>query len=405
MLETMRSFARARFEQRADAGAIDRRHCEHYLALAERTQPELERTGSPALVAELDHELENLRVAFAWALEHAPELALRLATATALYWHHSRLKSEAADWLAAALAQADESVSVTVRAAALQYYAINLARTSTIDQAERVARESLALRRSSNDLSGGARSASALAHVLMMAHRLQDAHRYARDALKLANAAQDRQARVWLLGTMAMTAPTVREALSIGEQACAAHREAGNQRELASLQTSLVYTALVHGEFSAADPLSIDALDAARAYGDPFVLALAHGNAGLAALLNGRTSAAQHAFVSQLRLGIGYGFGSEYEAFLFEAIDGLAAVAAAEGHDRAAATLSGAAHAATVEHHDPVLARRLDDRFFAPARARLGERAWHDAYSAGATLHPERAIDMALRTTRPRAVA
>jgi predicted ATPase/DNA-binding SARP family transcriptional activator len=404
MLETVRAFARARLEQRRDADALRRRHCEYYLALAERTQPELERTASPALVAELDRELDNMRAAFAWALGHAAELALRIASASAMYWHATRLKSEAAQWLASALALPEEAAPVSVRAAALQHYAINL-ETSSIEQAERAARESLELRRSLNDLSGCARSTWVLAHVLTNAYRPRDAYLHAGEALRLADAAGDRQARVWALATMALTAPTVREALRLGAQAADAYRTAGNLRELAGLQSSLAYTALIQGDHAAAEPLSREALDTARAYGDPFVLALAEGNAGLAALFSGATGAAQRAFVNELRLGIDYGFDSEYAGFLHEAIKGLAAIAAAYDDDRTVATLSGAADAATADRPDPAIARRLDELFFARAHARLGEQAWQEAYAAGAALDADQAIEIALASVRVRAVA
>jgi hypothetical protein len=52
------------------------------------------------------------------------------------------------------------------------------------------------------------------------------------------------------------------------------------------------------------------------------------------------------------------------------------------GLDRATSTLSGAPEAAPVKRHDRAVARRLDERFFVPARARLGEPAWHDASTA-----------------------
>jgi len=405
MLETVRAFARGRLDRRLDAEAVGRRHCEYFLALAERIQPELERTSSPVLVGELDREPDNMRAAFAWALGRAPELALRLASATAMYWFLSPRKSEAASWLAAALALPDDAVPVAVRAAALQYYAINLAKTSTIVHAERAARESLELRRSLHDVSGCARSASALAHVLLQANQDRDAYRYAGEAVRLADAADDWQARVWALGTMAKAAPTVRESRSIGERAAAELRAAGNQHELAGLQTSLVYSALIHGDHAAAEPLSREALDAARAYGDPYLLALAQGNAGLATLFCGRAGAAQRAFVGELRLGSPYGFDSDFGELLYEAITGLAAVAAAHGHDRTAATLSGAADAATKERNHPAIARDLDARFFAPARSRLGDQAWREAHAAGATLSPEEAIETALHSVRFHAVA
>jgi hypothetical protein len=88
-----------------------------------------------------------------------------------------------------------------------------------------------------------------------------------------------------------------------------------------------------------------------------------------------------------------YGFDSDDGGLLHEAITGLAAVAAAHGHDRTAATLSGAADAATMERAHPAIARDLEARFFAPARTRLGDQAWREAHAAGATLNRDEAID------------
>jgi hypothetical protein len=349
------------------------------------------------------HEVDNMRAAFAWAIQNEPEFALRLASATSMYWFLSGLSSESEGWLAAALALPQEAVPIAVRAAALQYYAVRLAKMSTVVHAETAARESLELRRSLHDSSGCARSASALAHVLLQGNQDQHAYRYAEEALRLADAAGDSQARAWALGTMAKAAPSVREACSIGERAAAEHRAAGNQRELAGLKTSLAYTALVHGDHAAAESLSLEALDAARAYGDPWLLALAQGNAGLATLLNRHTAPAQRAFLSQLRLARDHRF--DDPMLLFEALDGLAAVAAAHGHDRTAATLRGASAVATSEQHHPVIARRFDEQFFAPARARLGDQAWNDAYAAGATLDRDHAIETALQSVQLRAVA
>jgi predicted ATPase/DNA-binding SARP family transcriptional activator len=240
MLETVRAFARRRLEQDPNAESVARRHCEYYVEVAERTQPELELTSSQALVAELDRELDNLRAAFAWALAHAPVLALKLAAATQRYWFLSSVRSEAEEWLTAALALPAESVPVAVRAAALQHYGFVLAKQGTTEEAERAARESLELWRSLGNLTGCARSSAVLSHVLMWTDRTREAYDCAAEALRLADLAADQQARVWALDHMAMLAPTVSEALSLGEQASAAWRAVGNQRQFAALQTSLV---------------------------------------------------------------------------------------------------------------------------------------------------------------------
>ena len=47
----------------------------------------------------------------------------------------------------------------------------------------------------------------------------------------------------------------------------------------------------------------------------------------------------------------------------------------------------------------------FDEQFFAPARARLGDQAWNDAYAAGATLDRDHAIETALHSAQLRAVA
>jgi len=86
MLETVREFTRARFAELPNAGVVHRRHAEYYLALAERAAAEQRRRDALALVAELDHELNNMRAALTWSLEQpAPVPALRLATALRPY--------------------------------------------------------------------------------------------------------------------------------------------------------------------------------------------------------------------------------------------------------------------------------------------------------------------------------
>ena len=80
----------------------------------------------------------------------------------------------------------------------------------------------------------------------------------------------------------------------------------------------------------------------------------------------------------------------------YEAIDGLAGVAAARGEDELAATLLAAAEATGPERHSGELARQLEQRYFAPARIRLGEQAWRAASAAGAAMTLREAIDAAL---------
>src|SRR5215211_6579533 len=401
MLETVRAFARARLAQSPDADAVHRRHCEHYLARAAQARSELERSGSPALLADLDAELDNCRAALRWSSDNAPVLALRLASALTPYWYLRALKPEAAGWLNAALSRDVEGVPRSVRADALAALALNLVERGGASEAEVAVRESLELRRSEGDLGGCARSTSILSVVHRQANRTDEAYRCALEAERLALEAGDDQALVWARGEIAMTARTVTEALRVGELVAAAYRAAGNDRGFASLQTSLAYGALAHGDHATAQRLSLEALDAAGELGDPYLLALAHGNAGLTALFTAEPDRAERAFAEELRLMGRRG----YDNLLFEALNGLAAAAASQGRDRIAATLSGAADATSTMRHHPGVAGYMEERLFTPARIRIGEPSWQAAYADGATLDRDEAIETALQTVRLRVVA
>ena len=80
---------------------------------------------------------------------------------------------------------------------------------------------------------------------------------------------------------------------------------------------------------------------------------------------------------------------------LFELLAGVGALAAAAGDDEKAARLYGAARASSYDWHDPVIAERIEQRFFTPSRERLGAPAWEAAQAAGARLGPA-AVDAAL---------
>ena len=104
MLETVRRFSAERLNEAPDADAVHHRHLEHYLNFAETHAPELRRSGSPAVTSEVDRELDNVRIALAWALERSESaIALRLLTALRWYWDRRGLDREARRWLEAAL--------------------------------------------------------------------------------------------------------------------------------------------------------------------------------------------------------------------------------------------------------------------------------------------------------------
>jgi hypothetical protein len=159
--------------------------------------------------------------------------------------------------------------------------------------------------------------------------------------------------------------------------------------------------ALREDAYERSEQLQLEALDAALEVGDPITLTFVHGNAALAALLGGRHDAARTAFRDQLVTAHAHALAT----FYMEPLLGFAALAAADGNDQLAAVLNAASWALNDRPVYPAEApvyERVEQRFIAPARRRLGSEAWEEASSAGRSLTADAAIALALEPTPAR---
>jgi non-specific serine/threonine protein kinase len=120
MLETLREFA---WEQLAPAEreALERRHAEYYVALAEEIEPALFGSQQAMAFKQLEAEYDNLHAALAWS-ETAPEgleSGLRLSAALWWFWFIRAYLAEGWRWIDRALARAAEIGDTPPRAKAL----------------------------------------------------------------------------------------------------------------------------------------------------------------------------------------------------------------------------------------------------------------------------------------------
>lgn len=116
------------------------------------------------------------------------------------------------------------------------------------------------------------------------------------------------------------------------------------------------------------------------------------GNAGLAALFGGETTAAARAFTSALSLSRQLAMRG---APLCEALLGLAGVAAARDDGEHAPRLLGAASAHSSGEWPDAIATRLDETVFRELRLRRGA-SWDADVAAGAALSLDDAVAYAL---------
>jgi predicted ATPase/transcriptional regulator with XRE-family HTH domain len=106
MLETIREYALERLEQRGEVEAVRQWHAKYFLMLAEEAEPELAGPRQVAWLARLDRDLDNLRAALGWSIEHHEiETALRLAGALTWFWFTRSYWNEGRRWFETTLAR------------------------------------------------------------------------------------------------------------------------------------------------------------------------------------------------------------------------------------------------------------------------------------------------------------
>jgi predicted ATPase/DNA-binding SARP family transcriptional activator len=400
MLQTVHEYAREQLDAEPYASRARERHCRHYLALAERAEPELLTRTEPAWLPRLDAEDDNFRAALDWSLAREPELALRLAGRLDLFWGIRNRFAEGLEWIEAALEAAGDDAPVGDRARARRAQVFLLGQggalydwRGSMQTARAAADDALALSRQADEPGGIAEALLLLADFDVTEGLPQRRRRaLADEALLLAREAGDERLVAYALKERALAIPPEHGAAE-RDEAVAMLRKIGSTRQLMWLYSDTAYNAIKRGREDLARPMLESALPLARELGDASELAFVHGNMGLEALFANDLDRARTAFDEQLRLCL--------EHVLWVAAEGMAGLAAIEarsGDTERAARLLGAASAVGPWGGDADVAARLERQFFAPARAQHGTRRWNDAHAVGAQMSFDEAIAFAVNS-------
>jgi hypothetical protein len=217
----------------------------------------------------------------------------------------------------------------------------------------------------------------------------------AAEALERARALGDDELVGAAMAHVAGGTPRAEDAAALVREAAVHLRNAGAYEIASAVLSTVGLGALANKAYDIATELQYEALDAALLAGDAYALAAVHGNLALAALLGGRPDAAAKAFRDELLTAEAHHYGNYY----FEGLLGMAALAAAHGHDPRAATLEAAATSLLdrpiYEAERPIY-DEITERFIVPARERLGPEAWAAAAAAGRALSVNEALALAL---------
>jgi predicted ATPase/DNA-binding NarL/FixJ family response regulator len=397
-LETLREYATEKLHEAGEEATLRERHCDWFVALAERAEPELSGPHQEAWLDRLDHDRENLRAARRWAEARGDaETVVRLGAALWQFWWARADAAEAREWVDATLPLARSAAPVPARARALHGAGALAMRLGDHAASRTLLEEATSVARRLGDR-------RTLAHVLGSLGRLEFFRgRYAEsrtvldECLAISRAVDDRGALIRALsrrGFVEYIEGRQESARALFGEGLALAREAGDHAEVGELLNNLGNAHHVEGDLDRAIGMYREALTVWRKVGDGNGLAWALNDLGHALALRGEPEAARDALREALTLARRMG-NRRRLAFTLGA---AAMLAAATGQAERAVRLGAAAEAA-VDAIGAVQARAMRELWAArvgSARRALGERAAAPAGGAGRALTLEQAVDEAL---------
>jgi non-specific serine/threonine protein kinase len=365
MLEPVRQYGLERLEAGGEAERVRGRHAEHYLALAERAEPELMGADQASWLKRLGIEHANLRAALSWALaprdaqqpEERAESGLRLAAALGRFWN-AYSPREGLGWLERALARGS-APPPSVRAKALNHAGWLAIYQGDYEKAVAMLEEGLA---SFKEL-GDKLSAAPL----------------------LAN-----------LGAAAVHRGDHRRVTTLRQEAEALRRELVDRPAIAHLLIFLGLAAVDEGDHDRAVARLEESLALNRELGDTLGIAMSFSTLGMTELSRGDRERAAPPLEEALRLLRDRGD----KVGIATSLLGLAGVALSRGRPARAARLWGASEALRETIGlplTPFVRSNYDyEGDLAAARSQLDERGFAAVWSEGRAMTPEQAIEYAL---------
>ncbi len=365
MLETIREYALEWLDASGEIDAIRHRHVAHFLTLVEAAEPHLSGRDQGAWLDRLGDEHHNLRAALSWAVDRGEaETGLRLAGALERFWDHRGHSAEGRRWLEALLSH-DQGASPGVRAKALRAVGVLTIEQGDYGPAEAFLDEALALHRETGDAYGTAFTLNALGSVAVYREEYGRAEASFHEALGLLRQVVDRDGIAAVLG-------------------------------------QLGYVALLRGEYGRAAVAFEESLELYREVGSELGAGKMLNLLGRALLERGERVHAESLFKEGLPLNRAAG----NKGYVAECLEGLAAIAVADGAVERAARLFGVAEALREAIGVPVHAVELphQQRYLAALAAHPGCTI-QEIWAAVRAMPLDQALAEALAEMQPSTVA
>ncbi len=432
MLETVREYGLECLRELGELEQIQRVHAMYYLSLVEQAEPQLKGRQQIRWLTLLEQELENLRAALGWLIEHGEaEPVLQFCGALWRFWYLRGYWSEGRRWLALALQMKPVEDQTALRAKALYgagelaYYQNDRAATPPLLE------ESIAIYRT---LGIKKELANALGALGIALHKLGEPSA-ARVLLEESEALCRTLDNKWELAnllcksaSLALFQEDLAQVTTRAQEALVLAQELGDKDLTATVLSTLAHIAAFQEDLKEIVALNRERLTLAQELGNKYLIAIALQNIGYYSALQGDLTQVESAYqglklarelgtkrlISVVLHTVGYvterqGKMKEAAIWYRQGLDlaqemgdetevgwhltGLASVAATTGQFYRAAHLFGAAaKRLDVMANMNSIERNDYEQTINKVRAQLDEEVFTSAWTAGQTMTPEQAL-------------
>lgn len=256
MLETVRMYAAEQLAHSDDAATIERRHVEHFLAVAEAAEPHFTRSDQTVWLACVERDLANIRAALAWCMRDGEraETGLRMVTALWWFWHLHGHRQEAQRWLEQGVA-ASTGRDSGVRAKALCLLGNEMRSQHDYVRATQLLDESLALYEALGLQHERADVLENLGYVAQWQAQYAEAAQRFHASLAVYRTLDSQSDVAWLLNTLGELARCQNDYAAARrwyEQSLPLHQASGSARGAAIVVHNLGYVALAEHDIAQA---------------------------------------------------------------------------------------------------------------------------------------------------------
>jgi predicted ATPase/class 3 adenylate cyclase len=438
LLETVRQYARDRLIESGESEAVQRRHRDYFLALAEEAKSQLAGADQRKWLKRLEAEYENLRAGLDWS-RRAKDSAesFRFCGALQVYWRMQSHYTEGREWCVRALETAggkerspacaetlhgagimagglgdyaasrtyhEESLAIRKEVGDRSGIAASLHELGIVgyyqgDYASSLAcqQESLVIRREIGDRSGIAYSLNGLGIVASAQGDYVSARAYHAESLTIRKEIGDRigiSVSLNNLGQVAYSQGDYASALNCWEESLPIQQEMGDRHGICVSLNSLGHVAQAQGNYAAAGAYYEESLTIRREIGDRRGIAASLNGLGIVAYFQGDYASARAYYEESLmirrEMGDRSGIAYSLEAF--------ARLSASESRLEQTAALWASADILReqIGAPRPPIRQEVYARDVAYVRQALGEEAFSVAWEEGRAMTMEQAVEYAL---------